>query len=84
MKICDDKGFCPSYAVLKALKYANDNKFDVLNMSLGGKGNPVANPICDAIKSASENGSVVVAAAGNSNVNTSTFVPGGCPDTITV
>lgn len=29
-------------------------------------------------------GSIVVAASGNSNVDTSTFVPGGCPASITV
>jgi hypothetical protein len=84
LKICDNKGFCPSYSVLKALSYAKENNFDVLNMSLGARGNPEASPICSAVKDITAGGTIVVAAAGNSNVDTSTFVPGGCTSAITV
>jgi hypothetical protein len=34
LKICDNKGFCPSYAVIKALTYAKTQNYDVINMSL--------------------------------------------------
>jgi len=37
LKICTDKGFCPSYAVIRALEYAKEQKIDILNMSLGGR-----------------------------------------------
>jgi serine protease len=53
-------------------------------MSLGAKGNPATSPICQAIADITEHGGIVVAAAGNSNVDTSTFVPGGCTSAITV
>ncbi|NDK08446.1 S8 family serine peptidase [Candidatus Gracilibacteria bacterium] len=84
LKICDSKGFCPTYAVIKALEYAKEKKIDVLNMSLGGRGDPKTSPICDGIDSVVKGGSIVVTAAGNSNVDTSTFVPGGCSQAITV
>ncbi len=53
-------------------------------MSLGGRANPVGHPVCAGISAYSDAGGIVVAAAGNSNVDTSTFVPGGCSDAISV
>ncbi|PIE84889.1 hypothetical protein CSA08_04855, partial [Candidatus Gracilibacteria bacterium] len=84
LKICNSNGFCPSYAVIKALEYSKDKGIDILNMSLGGKSNPDNHPICNGIESVANTGIIVVAASGNSNINTSNFVPGGCPNTITV
>jgi subtilisin family serine protease len=51
LKICNYRGYCPSYAVIKVLGYATEKKIDVLNMSLWGKGTPLWHPICDAITS---------------------------------
>ncbi|MCP9956842.1 S8 family serine peptidase [Streptomyces sudanensis] len=56
---------------------------DVINMSLGGSGT------CDAgtqnaINAAVNRGSTIVVAAGNSNVNASTFNPANCANVITV
>jgi len=34
LKICDSDGFCPSYAITKAISYAMDQNIDVINMSL--------------------------------------------------
>lgn len=76
LKICDAKGFCPSYAVLKSLSYAKEKNIEVLNMSLGARGNPVTSPVCDAIRELTKQGTIVVAAAGNSNIDTTKFVPG--------
>jgi serine protease len=62
---------------------ANANKAQVINMSLGGSG------ACDtttqkAISSARSRGTVVVVAAGNSNVNASNASPASCAGVITV
>lgn len=84
LKICDAKGFCPSYAVLKSLSYAADQHLDILNMSLGAKGNPITSPVCDAIRDVTSKGTIVVSAAGNSNIDTIQFVPGWCREAITV
>lgn len=84
LKICTDSGFCPSYAVIRALEYAREQKIDILNMSLGGRGTVADHPICAGISSVVESGGIVVAASGNSNIDTSRFVPGGCSDAITV
>ncbi|MFL6673287.1 MAG: S8 family peptidase [Massilia sp.] len=62
---------------------ANANKAQVINMSLGGSG------ACDttsqnAINSARSRGTVVVVAAGNSNVNASNASPANCVGVIAV
>ena len=56
LKICTENGFCPTYAVIKALSYATKKDIDILNMSLGGRGNPSDHPICDAISAYSDAG----------------------------
>jgi len=84
IKICTNKGFCPSYAVLRALEYSKDEKLDVLNMSLGWESNPKTNPICEGIASNIDAGVIVISASGNSNMDTSRFVPGWCEWAITV
>jgi subtilisin len=75
LKICTSSGFCPSYAVIRALEYASEQDIDILNMSLGGRGNPSDHAICAAIDAYTQNGGLVVAAAGNSDIDTSLFVP---------
>jgi hypothetical protein len=84
LKICNEKWFCPNYAILRALDYVKDKKIKVVNMSLWGRGDPSTNAICQSIEALTREGTLVVSAAGNSNVDTSTFVPGGCSDAITV
>jgi len=64
---------------------ANANPASVINMSLGG---PVActnaPALQQAINEASARGAIIVVAAGNSNVDASTFSPAGCSGVITV
>lgn len=84
LKICTSSGFCPSYAVIRAVEYATQQDIDILNMSLGGRGNPDGHAICDAISAYSQNWGLVVAAAGNANIDTNEFIPGGCSDALAV
>ena len=61
----------------------NDNPAQVINMSLGGEG------VCPAfyqkaIDAAVERGSIIVAAAGNEDVDASGVAPAGCENVITV
>ncbi len=84
LKICNDKWFCPNYAIIKALEYAKENKLDILNMSLWARANTSTNPICDAIKSVTQNNIIVVASSWNSNIDAKEFVPWWCRNTITV
>ena len=62
----------------------NPNPADVINMSLGGAGASCPGFMQDAIDAATAAGSVVVVAAGNSNVNASGSVPANCNNVITV
>ena len=84
LKICNARGFCPSYAVLRALDYATEHNIDILNMSLWGRANPRWHAICEGIQAYRQSGGIVVSAAGNSNIDTSQFVPGWCEDVISV
>lgn len=84
LKICNAQWFCPSYAVIRALDYATQQGIEIVNMSLGGKSNPEGHAICEAISAYTNAGGIVIAAAGNSNIDVQQFVPGGCTGVISV
>jgi len=64
---------------------ANDNPAHVINMSLGGGGACSADSAMGvAVADAISRGTVVVAAAGNSNADTATVQPASCPGAIAV
>ncbi|WP_329742535.1 S8 family serine peptidase [Dyella sp. A6] len=63
----------------------NTNPAQVINMSLGGSGTCSASDVTGtAIADAIARGTTVVVAAGNSDVDASTFTPASCPGVITV
>lgn len=62
---------------------ANANPAEVINLSLGGA-QACSQFMQDAINAAVGNGTTVVVAAGNSNVDASTFSPASCVNVITV
>ena len=62
---------------------ANPTPAKVLNLSLGGGGS-CSSSYLTAINAAVARGSVIVAAAGNSNANASFASPASCPNVITV
>jgi serine protease len=62
---------------------ANSTPADVINLSLGGA-STCTSAWQTAIDAAVGRGSVIVAAAGNSNVDASNFVPANCNNVITV
>jgi serine protease len=62
---------------------ANANPARVINMSLGG-GGPCGATTQNAIASARSRGTVVVVAAGNSNINVSNATPANCPGVVAV
>lgn len=57
--------------IAEAIRFAADNKADVINMSLGGGGD--SQLMQDAIKYAHDKGVVIIAAAGNENRNSASF-----------
>ncbi|MCL1635661.1 S8 family serine peptidase [Luteimonas sp. SX5] len=64
---------------------ANENPAEVINLSLGGNGACTAGSEYQlAIDQAIANGTTVVVAAGNSNVNMSNFSPASCAGVIAV
>lgn len=63
---------------------ANANPAKIINLSLGGPSSTCPLLYQQAIATARSLGAVVVVAAGNSNVNASTFSPANCADAITV
>ena len=64
---------------------ANENPAEVINLSLGGNGACTADSEYQlAVDQAVANGTTVVVAAGNSNVNMSNFSPASCTGVIAV
>ncbi len=61
----------------------NENPADVINMSLGG-GTSCDAAMQDVVDQVNAAGSLIVAAAGNSNANASSFTPAGCDGVLTV
>lgn len=57
--------------IAEAIRYAADNKADVINMSLGGAGE--SQLMEDAINYAHQKGVILIAAAGNSNENSASY-----------
>lgn len=84
LKVLDQGGLGTTYDVLEAIAYAKTNRIPVLNISFGGTGNPVGNPVCEAITDAKNNGTITVVSAGNANTDAMNTIPAACPDAITV
>lgn len=84
LKVLDANGVGTTYDVLEAIAYAKANHIPVLNVSFGGTGNPVGNPVCEAITDAKNNGIITVVSAGNANQDTANTIPAACPDAVTV
>lgn len=84
LKVLSAQGYGSSYAVIDAVNYAANNGIRVINMSIGGNGNPSTDSICAVISYAKSKGVLAVVAAGNENADVSTKVPAGCSDALTV
>lgn len=84
MKVLSAQGYGSSYAVIDAINYAANNGVKVINMSLGGSGDPANDSICRSISYAKSKGVISVVAAGNENADVSKKVPAGCADALTV
>lgn len=78
--VCNATG-CPDSAIATAVMDAADMGADVINMSLGGPGNPAA--LENAVNYAWNKGVVVVAAAGNDATSTPSY-PAAYPNVIAV
>ena len=75
LKVLSANGYGSSYAIVDAINYAGNNGIRVVNMSLGGDGNPSGNIICNAITAAKSKGTISIVAAGNENADVSVKVP---------
>ncbi|MGH7648775.1 MAG: S8 family serine peptidase [Gemmatimonadaceae bacterium] len=79
VRVLDDQGSADDFTVISGILYAADNGADVINLSLGGylsRDDPFQLAVVDLIQRtvdyATARGALVVAAGGNSAVNTNT------------
>lgn len=84
LRVLDADGVGTTYDLADAIDYAVSKGIRVVNVSLGGYGDPATDPVCQAVSAAKTAGTVVIAAAGNSNSDVSNVVPAGCADVIAV
>lgn len=82
IKVCTAGGGCPMDAILSGIVFAADNGAHVANMSLGGRRS--YDIYDDAVRYADSKGTIIVAAAGNSNADTKNFAPANHPMVIAV
>jgi len=71
LKVLSGSGGGTIADIAEAIKFAADNKADVINMSLGGGG--ASSMMEEAIKYAHNKGVVIIAAAGNEGSNSSSY-----------
>jgi len=87
VKACDSQGDCPFFAVMNGITFAANAGADVINLSVQGKveqGSDAWKIFQTVIDHAVGTGATVVAAAGNSASDASSFVPAGLDGVITV
>lgn len=88
IKVLDAAGSGTIDNVIKGIRYAADLGAKVINMSLGVAKQFLSSTLLgafqNAINYATNKGSVVITAAGNENVNTSTTAPAGLNNTIAI
>lgn len=88
VKVCDDNGICPDSNIIAGLNWVISHhiKPAVVNMSLGGLASQSATyqNVDNAVSNTVAAGVTCVVAAGNNNVNASTFYPAHVPEAITV
>ena len=77
----DREGFGSVEALADGIRYAAMMNADIINMSFGGE---FSNVTCAAVDFAIQEGSLPVAAAGNSAVNAANSSPAGCANAFTV
>lgn len=82
IKVLDKDGSGYSDIIAQGIIYAVDKGADIINMSLGGVGQPPE--INAAIDYAASRGVFIVAAAGNDNTNCYNYSPAGNPKVFTV
>lgn len=81
-KVCDSSGLCPLTAITKAITDAALRGVKVINLSLGGPDD--YNVIEDVVNFAMQKNVIVVASAGNSNIDAHRGTIAGIPGVVTV
>lgn len=85
VKVLSDGGFGSQQTIIRGILEAADQGADVISMSLGGVSNDSRQKSYQkAIAYAHQKGAIVVAAAGNSNMNTKDYAPAGIEGVIAV
>jgi thermitase len=85
IKVLMDSGFGTQQTIINGMLEAADKGAAVISMSLGGRSRSgKQNAYSKAVKYAAKKGTIVIAAAGNSNTNAKQFSPANAPGVISV
>jgi thermitase len=85
IKVLMDSGFGTQQTIINGMLEAADKGAAVISMSLGGRSRSRSqNAYAKAVKYAAKKGTIVIAAAGNSNMNANQFSPANASGVIAV
>jgi len=84
VKVLEETGGGNFANIIDGMEYAADNNADILSMSLGGFAKDTPTSVINAVEYARNQGSVVVAAAGNDGEYNRTSVPAAVKEAIAV
>ncbi len=84
VKVLEESGSGNLDTIISGIDYAANNSADVISMSLGGRLSTEYTPLTSSVQNARDNGSVVIAAAGNDGYYNYTSVPAAIEGAIAV
>lgn len=77
-KVCGASGTCLESAILSGIEWSVNNSAKIISMSLGGNTTDCSDAIVSAVDNATEQGVLVIVAAGNSGPNNNTIASPAC------
>lgn len=77
-KVCGASGTCPESTILNGIEWSIQNNAKIISMSLGDSENGCSDAVARAVDNATEQGVLVVVAAGNSGPGNNTIASPAC------
>ena len=84
IKALDENGVGTASSIYASIQYAIEAKADIINISISAVGTANNSVVAEAIKQATDEGIIVIGAAGNNGKNAKYYIPGGVKEAIII